>query len=159
MARQPDIQYVRFYTSGTAAQKIEPQARPSRSGIQTQPQARPQSRRDARKVIRLDPLALCAMVVAGMMLIAMAIGMINLGSTLADADRMERYVSRLQAENAQLQAEHEATRSEAEENALEMGYVPVEQVQQVQIQVEHPEPAPAPSAWENFKLFLAELFA
>lgn len=161
MARQPDIQYVRFYTSGSAARKIEPERRQSVERPQTQAQTRPRVRRAQRKVIRIDPISLCAMLVAGVMLIAMAIGMIKLGSVNDEADRMEEYVSRLRAENAQLQAEYESSYdlADVERKALEMGMVPVGQLQQIQVPVEHPQRAPEPSAWEEFKAFMTELFA
>ena len=161
MARQPDIQYVRFYTSGSAARKIEPERRRSAAKPQTQTQTRPNVRRDQRKVIRIDPISLCAMLVAGVMLIAMAVGMLKLGSVSSQADRMEEYVTQLRQENAQLQSKYESSYdlADVEQKAQEMGMVPGSLLPQIQIQVSHPADDPAPSKWEAFKAFMTELFA
>lgn len=159
MARQPDIQYVRFYTSGSAARKIELERRPSVKKPQTQ--ARPKVRRDQRKVIRIDPISVCAMLVAGVMLIAMVIGMFKLGSINSEADRMEEYVSELRQENAQLQSQYESSYdlTDVEQRAQEMGMVPSGQLPQIQMQVTPPAEEPTLSAWERFKAFMTELFA
>ena len=161
MARQPDIQYVRFYTSGSAARKIELERRPSVNKPQTQNQARPKVRRDQRKVIRIDPISVCAMLVAGVMLIAMAIGMIKLGSINSEANRMEAYVAELRQENAQLQSKYESSYdlTDVEQKAQEMGMVPAGKLPQIQLQVTPPAEEPTLSAWEQFKAFMTELFA
>lgn len=159
MARQPDIMYVRAYTYGTAARKLEPARTPKRPGVQ--PQRQRAVRRDRRKVIRIDPVSLCALAVAAVMLIAMAVGMIELGTIGAQADRMEAYVAELQSENAQLHADYRAgyDLEEVEQKALEMGLVPVEQVEHVTIHVEQPQAEPEQTAWQRFCATLQELFA
>ena len=161
MARQPDIQYVQFYTAGSAARKIEVKRQPQRPTPAPQVQARPGVRRSRRKIIRIDPIAVCAMAVAAFLLITMAIGMIELGSVNDEAARMENYVTQLQAENVQLEAEYKAgyDLDDIEEKALQMGLVPESQVEHITVKVEHPQPEPEITAWDEFKLFVAGLFA
>ena len=78
MAMQPDIQYVRFYTTGSAARKLELQPKKEKAKISA-PQ-RPQTRRKQKTVVYIDPVSMFAVLVAGVMFIAMAVGMLQLGS-------------------------------------------------------------------------------
>ena len=104
MARQPDIQYVRFYTAGSAARKLEPSVDPRKQVELPQPKAR----RQRCRMIRIDPIALCAVAVAAVMLIAMVVGLVELASVSIRADKMESYAVQLQGENAQLRTEYES---------------------------------------------------
>lgn len=161
MVRQPDIQYVRFYTAGSVARKLEPERKPKTPVAAPQPRARRSVRRDTRRVIRIDPISLCAMLAAGIMLIAMAVGMIQLGSINAETAQLEQAVTQLRAENTQLHAQYKAgyDLEDVEQKALAMGLVPVEQVQHVTIHTETAQPEIQLSAWEEFCATLQELFA
>ena len=161
MARQPDIQYVQFYTAGSAARKVEVKRQPQRPTPAPQVQTRPGVRRSRRKIIRIDPIAVCAMAVAAFLLLTMAIGMIQLGAVNDEAVRMDNYVTQLQAETAKLRAEYKSgyDLDDIEEKALEMGLVPESQVEHITIRVQHPQPEPEPTAWDEFVLFLTGLFA
>lgn len=157
MARQPDIQYVKYYTAGSAARKIEPKRSVKKSVGLPQPKVR----REQKVVIHLDPISLCALVVAAVMLMAMAIGMIQLGSINAEANKMENYVAQLQSENVRLQKEYESGYDLAavRQQALAMGLVPMDQVERHTIEVQITQPEPEPTVWEEFGTFLAGLFA
>ena len=158
MARQPDIQYVRFYTDGSAARKIELQPEKKRNKVAL-PQ-RPRVRKEKKTVIHVDPISVFAVLVAGVMLIAMVVGMMQLGSINADADKMENYVAELQSENTQLRAEYESgyDLQDVEQKALEMGLVPIDQVEHVTIELPEPPVEEEPTFWENVGAFFAELF-
>ena len=158
MARQPDIQYVRFYTAGSAARKLEPVQKPRKNGVAL-PKMKPHV--EKRKLIRIDPISVCAVVVAAVMLVAMALGMMRLGNLTNQADRMENYAAQLSAENAELEAQYRAgyDLKDVEQKALEMGLVPENQLQHVTVQVVEPQPEVEPTAWEEFCLFVTELFA
>ena len=65
MARQPEVQYIRLYTQGSAARQLE-MTPPERKKPKTK---LPKPRRVKAQVISLDPLALCATVVAAVMLV------------------------------------------------------------------------------------------
>jgi hypothetical protein len=157
MARQPDVQYVHYYTYGSAARKLELQ--PEKKNKVGLPQ--PKMRRDKRMVIPVDPIYLCAMFVAAVMLVTMAIGMIQLGITNAETAKMENYVEQLYAENTQLRKEYEASYDleAVKQQAQNMGLVPVDQVEHISIDVQIPQPEAEPGFWESFAAFWAELFA
>lgn len=158
MARQPDIQYVRFYTAGSAARKIELQPEKKKNSAPV-PQ-RPSARREKKTVVHIDPISMSAVLVAGVMLIAMAVGMLQLGAINAETVRMESYVAQLRTENTQLRAEYEAgyDLKDVEQKALEMGLVPIDQVEHVVIEVPETIEEPEPTFWGNVGAFFSELF-
>jgi hypothetical protein len=158
MARQPDIQYVRFYTDGSAARKLELQ--PQKKKTRTPLPQRPRVRREKKTVVAIDPISMFATLVAGIMLIAMVVGMLQLGDINADNQKMEAYISDLHAENVALRAEYEAgyDLADVEEKALAMGLVPIDQVEKVVIEMPEPVSEPEPTFWENVGAFFAELF-
>lgn len=158
MARQPDIQYVQFYTVGSAARKLEPVKRPAKNGAKL-PKMKP--RVDKRKVIRLDPISVCAVFVAVGMLVAMAVGMLQYGQLVQQADAMESYAASLSAENAKLHAQYRSSYDlqDVEQKALAMGLVPESQLQHVRVKVEVPQPEAEPTAWQEFCQFFTEMFA
>lgn len=158
MARQPDIQYVRFYTDGSAARKIELQPEKKKNAAPV-PQ-RPRVRREQKLVVHVDPISMFAVLVAGVMLIAMAVGMLRLGAINAETTRMESYVTQLRAENTQLRTKYEAgyDLDDVEQKALEMGLVPIDQVEKVVIEVPENIEEPEPTFWESVGAFFSELF-
>lgn len=160
MARQPDIQYVRYYTSGSAARKIELQPEKKKKNNVTLPQ-RPRIQRQKRTVIPVDPISVLAVLVAGFMLIAMVAGMLRLGAVNAEVETMDGYVAQLQQENAALRQEYESgyDLKDVEQKALEMGLVPIEQVEHVTIEVIEPVEEAEPTFWEKAAAFFGELFA
>ena len=160
MARQPDIQYVRYYTSGSAARKIELQPEKKKKNNVTVPQ-RPRTRRQRRTVIPVDPISVLAVLVAGFMLVAMVVGMLRLGAVNAEVEAMDGYVSQLQQENAALREKYESgyDLKDVEQKALEMGLVPIEQVEHVTIEVIDPVAESEPTFWEKAAAFFSELFA
>lgn len=158
MARQPDIQYVRFYTDGSAARKIELTPRKKKNDIAIP--HRPRVRREKKTVIHVDPLCLSAMLVAGVMLIVMLVGMMRLGDVNAKADTMADYVSLLRSDNTALQEEYKSgyDLKDVEQKALEMGLVPIDQVEHVTIELPETPVEEEPTFWENVGAFFAELF-
>ncbi len=155
MARQPDIQYVSIYTHGSAARKLEIQPKKKVA------LPKPKVRRDKRTVLYVDPLSVCAVFAAGLLLIAMAVGMIRLGVASSQAQKAQEYVAQLEAENAQLRdiylAGYDA--QEVRRQAEEMGMIPIEDAPHVTIDVQIPQPEAEPTIWENIGLFFSELFA
>lgn len=157
MTRQPDIQYVQFCIDGTAARKLESNRAEAR---QPQPVYR-RTRRNRRKIIHIDPLALCAMVTAGVMLVVMAVGMLRLGSINADAAKMEAYVMRLQDENTQLKTEYNESfdKEDIRQKALAMGLEPKQEGNEITLSVHVPPVEQEQSVWDQIGTFLAGLFA
>ena len=67
MARQPDIQYINFYTDGSAARKVKPVR-------EFEPVQLPKVRRKKRVVVRIDPIAVTGIVLAVVLLCMMFTG-------------------------------------------------------------------------------------
>ena len=158
MALQPDIQYVRFYTAGSAARKLELQPEKKKAKISA-PQ-RPQTRRKKKAVVYVDPISVCAVLVAAVMFVAMAVGMLRLGSMNTQTAQMESYVTQLRSENVMLRKEYESgyDLKDVEQKALEMGLVPIDQVEKVVIDLPEITEEPEPTFLEKVGNFFSELF-
>ena len=156
MARINEVQYVNFYTVGSAAYKVEP-AREQ----QTKKAQLPKPRKAKRIRVYLDPMAVIGMVLAVGMLVMMISGMAQLHDVRQEERRMEVYVQQLQQENAKLAEQYHAGYDPEEiyEIATAMGMIPAEQAQHIRVQVTLQEPEAEPTGWENFCKFLAGLFA
>lgn len=155
MARKPDIQYIRYYTDGSAARQLEPKL-PKRKKTSS-----PKVRRQKVRVIHVDPLALGGIVVSAMMLIMMIVGSVQLYTVRQQEQQMRSYVSSLQVENAQLHDTYETGYDiEAyEKAALAMGMVPIEDTTRITIFVSEPEVVAEPTLWEQIWVFFTGLFA
>jgi len=153
MARQFDVQYIRSYTDGTAARKLDvPQTVRS-----VRRSAAPKKK---KIVIRIDPLAILGITVAVVMMVLMAAGVTKLLGAQEEMLQMQSYVQTLNQENDRLQQEYDAgyDLENVRQTALALGMVPVENVSQVTIRVSVP-PQEQPSGWEQLRTFLAGLFA
>lgn len=158
MARQPDIRYVQIYNHGSTARKLE--AAPwQKSKMAALP--KPKVRKEKQAVLYVDPLALCAMAAAGLLLIAMVAGMIWLGIASSRTQELETYVSNLQEENVALREEFEThyDMQSVERQALEQGMTPASEAEHVPLELTIPQPEAEPSFFEQVKIFFSELFA
>ncbi len=158
MAMQPDIQYVPFcYVDGSAARKVQRQ--PQKKATAT---PAPQRRRAKRKVIAVDPVAICGTVLALVMLVMLLAGFAEYTACRERNRQMQDYVSSLELENAQLQQRYDSNvdMEYVEEVADALGMVPAQNANQIQIQVQlPPEESAQMSVWESITTFLAGLFA
>ena len=152
MARQADIQYVEYPVDGTAARKVERQ-------IQHQSAAPVYARHRAQcKVIAVDPVAICGIVLSVVMLFAMVIGLAEYRHSL----QMSAHVRQLQQENFQLQQNYQAgyDLEEIERIALEAGMIPAENMERVRISMQTPEEEDTRmSFWDTLTTFLVGIFA
>ncbi len=158
MANRVDIQYVRFYTDGSAAKKIAPVAPVKKV------QPAPHARKAKRKVIRIDPVAIFSIAVCAALLICISIGLTSLKTAQQENARMAQYVQQLTQENETLAQQYAAgyDLNEIEKTALALGMVPIGQAnhQSVQLQAQEAAAQPhAPSLWESILGFFANLFA
>lgn len=154
MARHPDVQYIRFYTDGSAARKTAPVAPLKTIKL-------PRVRKHKRIVLHIDPIAISGIIMAAVMLILMLVGVAQLTAARQELQTMQTYVQTLQQEQATLEVTyHEGYDLEAvEKTALALGLVPKEQVRHVTIQVPQVQIEEEPGAWERFYTFLTGLFA
>lgn len=154
MARQPDVRYIRLYTDGSAARKMEVAA-----PVKTAKRNRP--RKQKRILVFVDPVAILGILTAVVMLIVMFTSMHMLKQARYETAQMEQYVASLQEENKLLQEEFEAgyDLETVEQTALALGMVPADQVEHIYISVEVPQETVQPDAWDQIYTFLAGLFA
>lgn len=156
MAQRVDIQYVRFYTSGSAAQRVAP-------AISVHTGALPQIKKRNLQRIYVDPVATLGIVVAVCMLVLMLVGVFQLRAEQRQTAAMVEYVELLRQENESLQAKYEVERDleSVKEIALALGMIPQEEAPHISIQVEphQPEVPEQMNFWQRIGTFLAGLFA
>lgn len=155
MAKKYSIEYVNFYTDGSAARKIAPVLHSEKAVL-------PKPKKHKRRVIYLDPVAVLGMAVAVCMLVMMCVGLVQLGNARSKAVAMEQYVIRLDTQREQLdQMYHEGYDiAEVERTALALGMVPGSQVPQTTIVIPVEEPAEnTVTLWDQIGTFLSSLFA
>ena len=156
MAAKVDVQYIRFYTDGSAAKPVMPlfpeekKARRARARKQAQ-----------RRVIYVDPVAIFSIAVAAALLVCMVVGLASLQQARQQNAQMLSYVQTLEQENERLQQTYAEgyDLQEIEKTALALGMVPAENVRNDAILVQMPEQEQMPSGWERFVAFLTGLFA
>ena len=156
MAQKNEILYVNYYTEGSAARKIAP-AFPA-----AKPRKKPAARRQEKVILQIDPVAVCSLLVAAVMLIMMAVGLTALQNARAQTIAMENYVQELSAKNEELTENfnREVDLEAVEKTAAALGMVPKDQVQHTPIMVTvAPEEAPAETFWSQLTAFLTNLFA
>ena len=158
MARQPDVRYVQIYNPGSTARKLE-LLTPQKKKKAVLP--KPKIRKEKQRVIYFDPLALCAMAAAGLLLVAMVVGMIQLGTASSQTRELEAQVYQLQQENAALQEEFYGNYDlqAVQQQAREWGMVSSEEVQHVPLNLTIPEVPEEPGFLERVGVFFSELFA
>ena len=158
MARQPDIQYIQFYNHGSTAHKLAAQPERQKERYQL-PQHRPVAQKAKHSV--LDPLSVCAIVVAGFMLITMLVGMFRVGELTSRRQELEAYISVLRQENADLQIAFEDAYdlTLVEERARQMGLVSKDEVTHVQMGPITLVQEESPSFAQRVAAFFEELFA
>jgi len=135
MTRYPNVQYVHFYTDGSAARKLEPVTPFKRNTVRI-----PTQKKSKRKAIYLDPVALLSMAVALCLLVVMAVGVVRFYEVKAENENMAAYVHYLQQENQRLTQEYVQSYDlgEIKQTATALGMVPAEQIGSVAIDVSVP---------------------
>lgn len=156
MARQPEVQYINAYVSGSMAYQLNTVPVRKKKKVRL-----PKLRREKKIVVRLDPVAITGIAMAAVLLILLVVGFARLQDARAEAAALESYVSDLREENKQLQDTYSAgyDLEEIEKIAQAMGMVPQSQIPQVGIEVTVPQQEIQPTAWEAFCAFLTGLFA
>lgn len=157
MVQKPEIQYIgQFYVYGSEAREAA-LAQSQRKSRYMLPEIRP--RQEQR--IYVDPVALCALVVAVMMLAALALGAVQISESWREYDAMEQYLMDLKKQNSQLEHEYREgfDLGEIESAALALGMIPATEAKVIGVKVTVPEPAPESTAWDEIVWFLKGLFA
>ena len=158
MANRVDIQYIQFYTEGSAAKKIATPAPKKRV------QEKPVAKRANRKVIRIDPVAVLSLAVCLALVITLGVGIGKVQQAKQDNLRMAQYVETLSQKSEALAQEYAAGYDlhEIEKTAIALGMVHSDQASHrgVIIQMEAQEQAqPQMNFWQNLVAFFHSIFA
>lgn len=157
MAAKPEIRYINYYTSGTAARKVDVQ--PVRQKKPRLP--KPRARQNQEVLLRVDPVAIMSVMVAAFLLVVMAVGVFRMNDLQEQTKVTAQYVQQLKEENLQLKETYTSgyDLEEIEQLAISMGMVPVEELPREMIYVKVPTTQTETSGWDNFVRFLTGLFA
>ena len=159
MTQRAGVEYVRYYTSGSAALKLEPVQDPRFVPTET-PAASPYKLK--RKKIFVDPVAVASILLAVCMLVAVFAGFARLKQARGEVEAMEAYVHTLQAEHAVLNRRYKSgyDLEVIRETALALDMIPAEQAACVKIPIPQEQENPAQmSFWERLDTFFAGLLA
>ena len=158
MASRVEVQYVQFYTDGSAAKKIA--APTPKKHIQE----KPVQKRAKRKVIRIDPVAVLSLAVCLALFITLGLGIGKVQQAKRENAQMAQYVETLTQKNESLAQEYAAGYDlhEIEKTAIALGMVHSDQASHrgVTIQMEAQTPVqPQMNFWQNLVAFFSNIFA
>ena len=158
MTNKNEIQYIRLYTNGSSACSVDFSTPEKKKRNKTR---LPKAQVEQKLMIRLDPAALCGMLVAAVMFIMMLVSCVQLIRAQSQTQAMQAYVAHLQSENTRLQVQYEegCDLEVVEEMALALGMVPEAQVRHITLETQMPEVVPEPTFWEQVTAFLTGFFA
>lgn len=154
MARRTNVQYVQFYTDGSAARKVAPVAPLKTMKL-------PKIKKVKRTTLHIDPTAFAGIAMAVMMAVLIVIGVVRLSVAQQEMNQMSQYVQTLREENVRLEQEFAEGYDieEIERTALALGMVPEDQVEHITMKLPEIQETEEPSGWDRFTTFLAGLFA
>ncbi len=155
MARKPEIEYVRYYTAGSAAKVLE------RRPVSPKPKVNRKHAPVKKIVIPFDSIAVIGTAVAVVMFVCMLVGFYQLTKVNSQIVKTENAISTMKAENTRLQEKYKQSYNlEAVKTAaVSMGLVPRDQVKHITIHLPEPVEEEQPSWWESFVESFKELFA
>lgn len=157
MNQKPKIQYVgQFYIHGSEARQMELQEKKKRTKSKL-----PLERLHKAEVIYLDPVAILGITVALIMLAVMILSTVQIHNDWKEYRVMSNYVSRLNSENAQLQADYRSKYDleDIRVKAEALGMVPKSELEVRTVYVTIPQPEPEMTWLEEIQWFLNGLFA
>ena len=157
MSQKPKIQYVgQFYIHGSEARQLELQEKKKQAKSKL-----PLERLRKIEVIYLDPVAIFGIVTALVMLTVMILGVLQIRDDWKEYRVMSNYVSRLNSENAELQADYRSQYDleDIRIKAQALGMVPKSDLEVRTVYVTIPQPEPEMTWLEELQWFLSGLFA
>ena len=157
MSQKPKIQYVgQFYIHGSEARQLELQEKKKRAKSKL-----PLERLRKVEVVYLDPVAIFGIGTALVMLTVMILGVLQIRDDWEEYRVMSNYVSRLNSENAQLQADYRSQYDleDIRVKAQALGMVPKSELEVRTVYVTIPQPEPEMTWLEEIQWFLSGLFA
>lgn len=154
MARRNNERYVRYYTFGSTAAKLDKAERKAALPEYKTPKK--------REPIAVDPVSLLGNAVAVLLALLMIVGMLQVAGTTAQVRELQTQVTALEMEQQMLQEQY-ASGYDLEEvrvAAESMGMVPAEEAVRVSVKVPaEPMEVQSLSWWDNLVLSLRQFFA
>lgn len=153
MARRNNERYVRYYTFGSTAAKLEAERKAALPEYKTA---------QKRKPIEIDPVSALGNAVAIVLAVLMLVGIFQVAGTAAQVRALETQVTALEMEQQMLQEQY-ASGYDLEEvrvAAESMGMIPAEDAVRVSVQVPaETVEVQSLSWWDSFVLTLRQFFA
>ena len=153
MARKYNDRYVRFYTFGSTAAKLE-QERKASLPKYTKP--------EKRKPIPFDPVAFVGSAVAVLLAVLMVVGFVQVAQATAQVHEMETRIMGLEREQQMLEERYESgyDLNEVRVAAAAMGMVSADEANHVRVEVPGQViEVPQVSWWEPVLMSLRQFFA
>ena len=157
MSQKPKIQYVgQFYIHGSEARQLELQEKKKQAKSKL-----PLERLRKIEVVYLDPVAIFGIVTALVMLTVMILGVLQIREDWKEYRVMSNYVSRLNSENAELQADYRSQYDleDIRIKAQALGMVPKSDLEVRTVYVTIPQPEPEMTWLDELQWFLSGLLA
>ena len=154
MARRNNDRYVRYYTVGSAAAKLEPEARKASLPKYDKPQK--------RKPIPFDPVAFAGSAVAVLLAVLMIVGLFQVAGAAAQVRELETQLMVLEREEEILMERYHSgyDLEEVRTAAHSMGMIPVEEAERVHVDVPAViVEAPQENWWDSLMVNLRQFFA
>ena len=155
MAQKAEIQYVReFYVFGSEAPQPKPKTEKAKP-------KRPKVHLERLQTIYIDPLAVCGMVMAVVMLTLLVVGAFHLRDTRAEYDRVKTQLTEIKRKNATLEHTYHTSYDleEIRQQAEKMGMVDAEEADRFTAIFTVPKEEKKPTAWDDFVWLLSGLFS
>lgn len=155
MAQKTEIQYVgQFYVYGSEAPKQEPKPKKPRVKL-------PELHLERLQKVYIDPIALCGVVIALVMLGLLITGAYHLRDTRAAYDEIKTQLSDLKRENAQLSHTYHTSYDleDIRNRADRIGMVEADEAECFTVFFSLPKEEKKPTAWDDFLWLLSVLFS
>ena len=145
-----------FYIHGSEARQLELQEKKKQAKSKL-----PLERLRKVEVVYLDPVAIFGIVTALVMLAVMILGVLQIRDDWQDYRTTSNYVSRLNSENAELQADYRSKYDleDIRVKAQALGMVPRSELETQTVYVTVPQTEPEMTWLEELQWFLTGLFA
>lgn len=157
LAKSREDRYIRFYTEGTAAYKMEVEQPKVKASL-------PKPKKRTVYVFPVDPVAIGAVALCIVMLVLMLNSVALLDAERAKLQEMTDYLYELESENVVLEAQYESQidLEAVEQRALALGMIPIEEARHITIQIQPQQEQiqeEEPSFWESICTYFKGLFA
>lgn len=155
MAQKTEIQYVgQFYVFGSEAP--QPKAQPKKAKVK-----RPELHLKRLQKVYVDPVALCGMLIAVVMLSFLIAGAYHLRDTRAAYDQMKAQLVELKRDNIKLNHEYHTSYNleEIRAQAEKLGMVDAEEAERFTVFFSVPKEEKKNSAWDDFVWLISGMFS